>query len=227
MNIGVKTAGLALAAMVVAGTASAATVTAKFDGEIVENNGFSDAANGALLEIILIGEDDAPGTTGAIFPFGITGGTVEVFDLNSMALNVAALGISETTTNAQFFVGDNLDFNGGVFDVMAAIGDMGATQLEFLVAFDASTYSGTSLGTAVSLGLANAQSLVEFGRLTSFDDSILANTGIRSLFIDDDPTDPGDGGGGGVSEVPLPAGAPLLLAGLGAFGWLRRLPSQR
>lgn len=31
-----------------------------------------------------------------------------------------------------------------------------------------------------------------------------------------------DTGGGGVSTVPLPAGFPLLLAGMGALGFLRR-----
>lgn len=34
--------------------------------------------------------------------------------------------------------------------------------------------------------------------------------------------DSGDIGGGGVSEVPLPASLPLVLAGLGAFGLMRR-----
>lgn len=57
-------------------------------------------------------------------------------------------------------------------------------------------------------------------RINDPDGNYAANTGFLSVTINGQT--PQDQGTGGMSAVPLPAGMPLLLAGLGGLAWLRR-----
>lgn len=231
MNIMTTAAGAGLLACLVANAASAATITATFEGEVVDANGFSAAALETNMVVTLTGEDDAPGSMSVPVPteINVSGGTIESFELTSMGISVASIGFDAVATNARIWVGDNTTVAGTIYDTIFAQGTVGDTILQFVIGLTPDKFSGTDLDFAVQQGLAQADTEFEFGNAigpaTPGTVGLLANTGITSLIFIDDPDpdpDPDPGNGGGLTPVPLPASGILLIAGLAGLGALRR-----
>ncbi|MEL7459394.1 MAG: VPLPA-CTERM sorting domain-containing protein [Pseudomonadota bacterium] len=237
MKILSAAAGAFLTAGMFASMASAATVTATFEGDVVDANGFSPAAIGTQMVVTLIGEDDAVGSMSIPVPteIDVSGGAIESFALTSLGISVASIGLDAVATNARIWVGDNTTVAGVIYDTIFAQGMVGDLLLQFVVGLSPDKFSGTDLDLAVQQGLAQANSEFEFGNVigpnTPGNVGLLANTGITGLIsIDPDPDpDPGNGGGTGggggtpgLTPVPLPASGLLLIGGVAAFGAMRR-----
>ena len=191
----------------------AATVTATFEGEVTEAAGDFASALGQTLEFKIVGDVPSPRVddgSNALPPIDGLNGTVAssaIYTLSNVMVNVAATGPMISSPSAQLYVLDNFLETGAAFaiDVIAAIGDLPNGEIQFAATFDAGTFSGADIETAVELGLAAAPTLAEFVSYEASDTSgpdtfgsLLAATGITDLVIDedDDDTDGGDDGSG-------------------------------
>lgn len=238
MKLRTLIATIALATSAAVGATSAATVTATFEGTIFSAGGAFAGANGQALTAVIIGDDDVPALPLSTAPSYVSSAQERsAYRLTSFQTRVPGVGLDVTLTDPIMWVGDNVSgFAASPVDIIGieAFDAASSQSLLFVASFVGTTFSGTELGIAVSEGLARTQTLTEtvsyslssgqdFGFLT-------ANTGLSTFIID--PGSPGGGGGGGggnagggtggVSPVPLPAGLPLLLLGLGTLGFVRR-----
>lgn len=155
------------------------------------------AAQAALLEF------DVNGVP-AFGPTGFSGlsGTFE-YDTTAMAFtDVSVTGAAGEAYNSAFVLNNGVVSSGVIIDFF---GDASGFMTMELVPFNL-VMPGLAVGDMAFLGVFGAE--ISGGEIFDFIDGTVKVTRLP---------DPVIGG-----EVPLPAGFPLLLAGLGAFAWVRR-----
>lgn len=261
MKKAIGTAGAVLAVCLISTAASAATVTAIFapgETQIGSRNvnnvtSFSSGefagTNGTDHGLIITGEDDVTGTSGAMFPstFATGTGSVASYSITSLTYLLPDLGRTYTSTSVTGYIGDNVigpDENGnggklvdGIFIRGTFMDGAISGVIEYIASFEPDTLASTDLSEAISAGLIAAETVFERAGVALFPDQgpssgIGGRISITEVLIDPDGgggSGGGDGGSGGgdggtpdLTPVPLPASGLLLLAGVAGLGALRR-----
>ncbi|MEL7344742.1 MAG: VPLPA-CTERM sorting domain-containing protein [Pseudomonadota bacterium] len=264
MNITTKIVAVTVSSFVISSTIYAATVTADFKGTVFFAEGFGDSVSDEMVELTIGGRDDADSVLVPPLPefakpplpdaiSGLTFSAFDVYDLNQFSFALPDLDIGFDATEAYIYVGtdvaDPTGENAGLFDIVAAYGfvegDEGAAlaEIAYLSSFATGTLPGTSLDTAVALGLSNESALFEAaylsiappvrpsaGCVAGEDDSCLLVAAVSlddiEVVQDDIPDDtPIDGEMPETTPIPLPAAGWALLAALGGMAGLRRRKS--
>ncbi len=236
MNTKLVALGSALAAVILATSSTAATVTATFEGSTSMAFGEFLGNAGTPHRLTVTGEDDTPGSAVAAFPafFDLGSGAATAYSITSMSYELPDLGRSFSSNSVTGYIGDNVARGTDTVDAIYIVGSFteGSTTglIEYAASFDQTTFGSTALSEAISAGIVSAQTILEGAGVSLFPVSAEASQTFGRISVTDvmiDPGQPGGGNGGGggapnPAPVPLPAGAPLLLAGLGALAWLRR-----
>ena len=178
---------------------------------------------------ILADAEAAGAAAGAIVAPGGFGGAPVIDPGETASIK---LKVTDPTTNRYFsflsmvipsndvFIGNDDSMAYEVFDIAGAFTGLGAIQIYSNDAWDAGTEenngSGAPFNTAGGTATDTDEPIQRLGNLFFLNgQNTPAGTRIdlsgRTLLATIK-----------VSEVPLPAGFPLLLAGLGAFGWMKR-----
>lgn len=223
-----------LAAALLTTTASAIPVTAFFTGFVVDINE-APVTDGEAVDFRISGDTEAAGLSADILPLELSGsGTAAVYDIDILSFSSASA--SGSAIGGQFYVIDDYSDDEISGDVLAAFGSTGSTTVQYAALFSGDTFSGTSLGTAISLGLQSADPELQLGQLISGDTTTTASIELSEIiFGEGEPGGGGASGGGGnsgggstppdLATVPLPASALLLIAGVFGLGFLRRFKS--
>ncbi len=246
----IMSASLALAVALFGQTASAATATAIFQGGLANDDGTVDDQNvtfaitGSTDQTgqTLIATELEASDSNQFFPliqgtFGI--GSASAYDDILLSFSIAGTPTSVTDAPGEFIVVDNLSTGGDVFDLLlaSALVDVNGTMsaIGYAASFDSSILSSSDLSEAIQAGIVEADTIEQIAFFQ--EDAGVSLPGfapieLTSFFLTDDGGTNGGGGMGDptgpggddpqISPVPLPAGAPLLLAGLGILGWMRR-----
>lgn len=239
-------AGVSLATFMMAGAASAATVTATFEGNTFFGSGPFLGTAGTTHTLEIVGRDDAPGMSATAFPefFSIGSGSITSYGLTSMTYALPDEGRSFTSTDVTAYVGNNVIRNGSgnTVDGIAIIGafsDGGLSgTLNYFAEFSSTTWNDDSSQEAIVAALTQAFTVGRGAGAQVTGGSTFGLIDIQDVFVvQDPPPDSGGGstgggdmsGGGGsnggtpdLAPVPLPASAVFLLAGLGGLAWVRK-----